>query len=92
MNLISLRKRQQADSLYDFVICAAELLASDDESRRRELEDRLLAMLPKLRQTPLFDVLVVRDPALRAMLDDSDNAPPLPARLAASNHPAYRAY
>ncbi len=92
MNLISLRKRQQADSLYDFITCSAELLASDDEPRRRDLEDRLLALLPKLRRTPLFDVLAVRDPALRAMLDDSGDAPPLPALHAASNHPAYRAY
>ena len=92
MTVLSLQNRRRADVVYDFVTCAAELLASNDEMRRRDLEDHLLAMLPKLRQTPLFDVFVIRNPALRVMLDDSDDAPPLPALLAASNHPTYLAY
>lgn len=71
MNVLSLQRRKQADTLYEFVTCAAQLLASDDEARRRDLERRLQAMLPRLRGTSVLEVLQVRDPALRAMLEDS---------------------
>lgn len=94
MNVSSLQRRRRAEAVYDFVTGSAELLASDDEFRRRDLEDRLLAMLPMLRQTPLFDVFAIRNPALRAMLDDSDEPPPapVPARLAVGRQSTYLAY
>ncbi|HET7662074.1 MAG TPA: hypothetical protein VFK31_00405 [Rhodanobacteraceae bacterium] len=90
MNVSSLQRRRHADALYDFVTCSAKLLASHDECRRRELEDRLLAMLPEVQATPVFEVFTVRNPALRAMLDDDDGASPLPFLLA--HHPIYPAY
>lgn len=77
MNMISLQRRRSADILHDFVECASQLLDSHDEMQRRWLEDRLLAMLPRLRSTRVFDVFHVRDPALRAMLADA-GAPGLP--------------
>lgn len=92
MNVSSLQRRRHADTLYDFVTCSAELLASHDESRRRELEDRLLAMLPEVQAMPVFEVFTVRNRALRAMLDDSDDAPSLPVLARANNPPVYQAW
>ncbi|HET8555002.1 MAG TPA: hypothetical protein VFL78_09270 [Rhodanobacteraceae bacterium] len=92
MNVSSLQRRRRADTLYDFVTCSAELLASHDECRRRELEDRLLAMLPEVQATPVFEVFTVRNPALRAMLDDNDHDSPLPVLPAADNPPIYQAW
>lgn len=88
MNVTSLQRRQRADAVYEFILCAAELLASDDESRRRHLEGHLLAILPGVRETPIFKIFVIRNPALRAMLDDDNE--PLPNF---TNHqPAYPVY
>lgn len=92
MNVSSLQRRRRADTLYDFVACSAELLASHDELRRRELEDRLLAMLPEVQATPVFEVFTVRNPALRAMLDDNDDDSPLPVLFAVDNPPIYQAW
>ncbi len=86
MHVTSLRRRRAADTLYDFVTCSAELLASDDEPRRRHLEDRLQALFVDLRDTPAFDVFTIRGTALRAMLHDGD--PSLPVLAVASNHPS----
>lgn len=88
MNVMSLQSRHRTDAMYDFVNCAAELLASDDEVRRRHLEDRLLGMLPDVRETPIFSVFAVRNPALRAMLDDDDE----PAPTFTDQHPACQAF
>lgn len=87
MNVMSLQRRQRADAVYDFIAYAAELLASDDESRRRHLEGRLLGMLPDVRETPIFHVFVVRNPALRAMLDDD-----APLSLSTDRQRACQAY
>lgn len=92
MNVSSLQRRHRADTLYDFVACSAELLASHDEFRRRELEDRLLAMLPEIQAMPVFEVFTVRNPALRAMLDDNDDDSPPPVLSAVDNPPIYQAW
>ena len=90
MNVLSLQRRKQADALYEFAACAAQLLASDDEMRRRDLERRLQAMLPQLRDTSALEVFQIRDPALRAMLDDSSEpSPPLLSRPEATAYMAY---
>ncbi|MDR7193157.1 hypothetical protein [Luteimonas terrae] len=43
----------------------------DDESLRRGYEDELLRRAVYLRAAGLFDVVEIRHPALRAMLDDA---------------------
>ncbi|HET7266773.1 MAG TPA: hypothetical protein VFJ15_01565 [Oleiagrimonas sp.] len=92
MNVLSLQRRKHADTLYEFVTCAAQLLASDDEVRRRDLERRLQAMLPRLRGTPALEVLQIRDPALRAMLNESSEHTSSTTHEAAGNRVAYMAY
>ncbi|PBJ82008.1 hypothetical protein CMZ84_12635 [Lysobacteraceae bacterium NML93-0399] len=43
----------------------------DDEALRRGYEDALLKRVVYLRAAGLFDVVEIRHPALRAMLDDA---------------------
>jgi len=43
----------------------------DDEALRRGYEDELLRRAAYLRAAGLFDVVEIRHPALRAMLDDA---------------------
>jgi len=43
----------------------------DDEDLRRRYEDALLQRAVYLRAAGLFDVMEIRHPALRAMLDDA---------------------
>ncbi|MET0328304.1 MAG: hypothetical protein ABW163_06005 [Luteimonas sp.] len=43
----------------------------DDETLRRRYEDELLRRAVYLRAAGLFDVVQIRHPALRAMLDDA---------------------
>lgn len=74
MTVIDLGRRRRLAATQAFVDDARRLLASDDEARRRQLEDRLLALLPQLRAAGVLDVFQVRDPALRRMLEDCDTA------------------
>lgn len=54
-----------------FLGCAHQMLdPRTSEARRRELEPRLLAQLPMLRALGMFELLAVRDPALRQLLED----------------------
>jgi hypothetical protein len=68
MHAVDFDRRRRADAMAEFVDLARHLLASRDEARRCALEDRLLAMLPTLRDSGLFELLDVRDAALRTML------------------------
>ncbi len=40
------------------------------ESARRDAESRLLAQLPALQALGVFELFVIRDPALRALVQD----------------------
>ena len=68
MDAIDLDRRRRADAMAEFVDLARHLLASRDETRRCALEDRLLALLPTLRDSGLFEPLDARNAALRTML------------------------
>lgn len=68
MDAIDLERRRRADAMLAFVELARRLLASRDETSRCVLEDRLLALVPTLRASGLFELLDVRDAALRTML------------------------
>lgn len=76
MSRDDLADRRRAAALHAFVTLARALLAADDERERRALEDRLLALLPAVRASGLFEIVDVRDPALRAMLDDHPRVAP----------------
>lgn len=55
----------------EFVALAQRALAAeDDEQERLVCEDELLRRVPYLRAAGVFDVFEIRDPALRAMIDD----------------------
>lgn len=53
-------------------VAAAQLMLdpATPEARRMQVEPQLLAQLPVLRALGVFDLFVLRDPALRAMVDD----------------------
>ncbi|SFL06649.1 hypothetical protein [Rhodanobacter glycinis] len=54
-----------------FVTCAHQMLdPATPETVRRAIEPRLLAQLPVLRALGVFSLFKLRDPALRAWLDD----------------------
>lgn len=54
-----------------FVACAHQMLdPATPEALRRALEPRLLAQLPVLRALGVFRLFELRDPALRAWVDD----------------------
>lgn len=57
--------------LETFVACAHEMLdPATPEVLRRALEPRLVALLPVLRALGVFRLFELRDPALRAWVDD----------------------
>ena len=53
-------------------IAAAQLMLDPGtpESRRMQVEPQLVAQLPVLRALGVFNLFVLRDPALRALVDD----------------------
>lgn len=61
-----------ADGACTAFIAAAQLMLdpATPESRRMQAEPQLLAQLPVLRALGVFDLFVVRDPALRALVED----------------------
>jgi len=59
------------DALTDFVVHARLMLdPATPESVRREAEPHLLALLPTLQAFGVFEPLAIRDPALRALVQD----------------------
>ena len=59
------------DALTDFVVHAQLMLdPATPESVRRDAEPRLLALLPTLQALGVFELLAIRDPALRALVRD----------------------
>lgn len=60
-----------AAPLEAFVACAHQMLdPATPESVRRATEPRLLALLPSLQALGVFDLFELRDPALRAWIED----------------------
>ncbi len=97
MNVMSMQRRRRADALYDFVERAAQLLASDDEVLRCDLERQLLDAMPQLQASRVFDVFQIRDRALQSVLAgaeaDAASLPPAAARRRAmGGHVAYMPY
>ncbi|MGP1664495.1 MAG: hypothetical protein ACTS5I_00980 [Rhodanobacter sp.] len=57
--------------LIDFVAHAQLMLEpSTPEATRRQIESRLLAPLPVLQALGLFELFIIRDPALRQLVQD----------------------
>ncbi|NII12330.1 hypothetical protein [Oleiagrimonas sp. C23AA] len=84
MNLLRLSYQRVPEPvlMQQFVAQARDLLDSEDEHQRRQLEDALIAQLPALKNSGLFEVFEIRDPALRQMLADAGERPPRRPRLA----------
>jgi hypothetical protein len=71
LQLVSVRSEVSKSPLETFVACAHQMLdPATPEAVRRAMEPRLLAQLPALRALGVFDLFEVRDPALKAWLDD----------------------
>lgn len=86
LSMISLSQARRPvrddDALGVFVACAHAMLdPQTPEATRRSLESRLLAQLPTLRALGVFDLFVIRNPALRALVTDdlADRGYPLEA-------------
>lgn len=59
------------DALTDFVVHAQLMLdPATPEPLRREAEPRLLAQLPTLHALGVFELFVIRDPALATLVRD----------------------
>jgi hypothetical protein len=74
MSMIAVRApgaESVSSPLEAFVACAHQMLdPSTPEPVRRATEPRVLALLPALRALGVFDLFELRDPALRAWLED----------------------
>lgn len=69
--LVSVRSEVSKSPLETFVACAHQMLdPATPEAMRRTMEPRLLAQLPALRALGVFELFEVRDPALKAWLND----------------------
>ena len=61
--------------LETFVACAHEMLdPATPEAARRKAEPRLLAVLPTLQALGVFELFVIRDPALHQLVRDEPEA------------------
>lgn len=71
LQLVSVRSEISKSPLETFVACAHQMLDPvTPEAVRRAMEPRLLAQLPALRALGVFELFEVRDPALKAWLED----------------------
>lgn len=66
-----LNNESRSSPLETFLACAHQMLdPATPESVCRRVEPMLVAQLPVLRALGVFDLFEVRDPAMRAWLDD----------------------
>ena len=71
LQLVSAKPQLSKSPLETFVACAHQMLdPATPEAVRRAMEPRLLAQLPALRALGVFELFELRDPALKAWLDD----------------------
>jgi hypothetical protein len=71
IQLVSLKSQVSKTPLETFVACAHQMLdPATPEQVRRAVEPRLLAQLPALRALGVFELFELRNPALRAWMDD----------------------
>ncbi|MFC3653124.1 hypothetical protein ACFONN_16310 [Dyella humi] len=71
LQLVSVRSEVSKSPLETFVACAHQMLDPvTPEAVRRAMEPRLLAQLPALRALGVFELFELRDPALKAWLED----------------------
>ena len=71
IQLVSVKSEISKSPLETFVACAHQMLDPvTPEAVRRTMEPRLLAQLPALRALGVFELFELRDPALKAWLDD----------------------
>lgn len=69
--LIDPSSTSDTDALTDFVVHAQLMLdPATPESLRCQAEPRLLALLPVLQALGVFELFTIRDPALRALVND----------------------
>jgi len=81
IHLVSVKPEVSRSPLETFVACAHQMLdPATPESVRRAMEPRLLAQLPALRALGVFELFELRNPALRAWLDDELAGLVAPAR------------
>ena len=76
------RKPKPAESALEiFIACAHQMLdPATPEPVRRAVEPQLLAQLPALRALGVFDLMALRDPAMRAWVGDELEAMETSAR------------
>lgn len=71
LQLVSAKPEVSKSPLETFVACAHQMLdPATPEAVRRAMEPRLLAQLPALRALGVFELFELRDPALKAWIDD----------------------
>lgn len=69
--LLSIKPKLAESPLETFIACAHQMLdPATPEPVRRAMEPQLLAQLPALRALGVFDLLELRDPAMRAWVAD----------------------
>jgi hypothetical protein len=71
LQLVSAKPDVSKSPLETFVACAHQMLdPTTPEAVRRAMEPRLLAQLPALRALGVFELFELRDPAIKAWIDD----------------------
>jgi len=71
LQLVALKSEVSRSPLETFVACAHQMLdPATPESVRLAMEPRLLAQLPALRALGVFELFELRNPALKAWMND----------------------
>ena len=71
LQLVALKSEVSRSPLETFVACAHQMLdPATPEAVRLAMEPRLLAQLPALRALGVFELFELRNPALKAWMND----------------------